>query len=1077
MRHLFFFNFILFVLLSSCRPVSSDLAQKFITLPETVAKPWCYWYWINDDISKEGITKDLLAMKEVGIGAVLIGNINPAGQDGKVPLFSEEWWECMVHAVNEGKRIGIDIGVFNGPGWSQSGGPWNTADKSMRYLICTESSVSGPEKVALKLPKPDSLFQDVRVLAFPSDIVMRKSLNPKFKSFPALVSSHNLGDGNLSTETLFSSKEKTYRIELEFSEIIEANSLFLYPAAPILANCSLYASINRVDSLITEFRFDRSNFNNIVGPIIKGPLALSLPSIRSSNFTLKLSNIQNGIDAFSEERTGLAEIVISEHAVLEKYIEKQLGKMFPTTQPEWNSYSWEEQVFSAKSSSIIKNNHIIDLSEKMMEDGTLNWDVPEGKWTILRFGMTPTGVKNHPASPQGTGFEVDKMDREKVRHQFNSFTGKLLKQIPDTSKTALKYVVTDSYEVGPQNWTDDYQEKFQEKFGYDPTPYLPVLTGRIVGSVTESERFLWDLRRAVADDIAIEYVGGFKSVTNEHNMKLWIENYGHWGFPSEFLKYGGQSDFVSGEFWNEGTLGNYECKAAASAAHIYGKQIVFAEGFTSAQGAFLRHPALLKARGDWSFTQGINHLVLHLYIHQPDDSRKPGVNAWFGTEFNRHNTWFKYASGWTDYLRRSQLLLQQGRYAADVCYFIGEDAPIMDGPQIPELPKGYSFDHVNAEIILTSMTVKDGCFILPNGMTYKLIILPPLKTMRPEVIKKLEELVKEGGVIYGPRPERSPSLENFPVCDEQVREYAAKLWGDIENDLVVRNYGKGKVFNGMDIEEVFKQIDLEKDVDLNCNHPVLWTHRILPEQDIYFITNQGDKKISFSPSFRVKSGKPQLWNPISGEIRLLNEFKRHEGRTEVPLKLLGNESYFVVFDKTSGSGNLQNRYKSNFPAHKEIAKLDGPWQVVFEDISEGSKQQVSFASLTDWKYNPDDRIKYFSGSAVYTKEFEMEEIDLDEIYFINLGEVQVISKVRLNGEDIGITWIKPHILNVKGMLKKGKNRIEIEVANLWRNRMIKEKSLPKNERTAWWLIDDILPKEKLHPSGLIGPVTIQCLVD
>lgn len=1075
MKYLIFFGFPFLVLFGSCSQDTGDLAQKFTTLPETVEQPWCYWYWINDDISKEGITKDLLAMKEAGIGTALVGNINPAGKDGNVPLFSDAWWECLVHAVNEAKRIGIDIGMFNSPGWSQSGGPWNTADKTMRYIVSSETKVKGPGKATVTLSQPDSLFQDIAVLAFPSVETGENPLTPKIGSSPGLPGVNRLADGDFSTGVLFAAEEKTYRFELSFPEEMEANSLFLYPLETISADCRLYARIAGKDSLVREFRFDRSNFRNLVGPMIKGPLALSLPGVKSSGFTLVLDHIRSTGPFSDSPVTGLAEIVISEDAVLEKYVEKQLGKMHPTALPEWNSYSWEEQPVPVDAGLMVNPEEIVDLSGNLQPDGTLEWNVPEGSWTILRFGMKPTGVKNHPAAPQGTGYEVDKMDSEKARSHFENFVGELLKRLPEDSKSALKYVVIDSYEVGSQNWTDGYAEKFIKKYGYDPIPYLPALTGRVVGGVAKSERFLWDLRRAVADDIAEEYVGGLKKISNEHHMKLWLENYGHWGFPSEFLKYGGQSDLVGGEFWNERS--GYECKAASSSAHIYGKPTVYSEAFTASQQAFLRHPALLKQRGDWSFTEGINHLVLHVYIHQPDDNRKPGVNAWFGTEFNRHNTWFKYASTWTDYIRRCQLMLQQGNYAADVCYFIGEDAPVMTGPQIPSLPEGYSFDYINAETILTRLTVQDGRFTLPGGMSYRIMILPPLKTMRPEVIKKLEELVKEGGIIYGPRPERSPSLKNYPECDREVEVYAEKLWGNGTDEPTSRDYGKGKVFDKMELEEVFSQISLEKDVVSVGDYPVLWTHRTTEGHEIYFITNQSEKEIAFDPSFRVKGKNPQLWDPVTGEVHVLNEFETVGNRTRVPLKLAAYQSYFVVFTEKPAADVAKKSYRSNFPEREVLTTLDGPWQVAFEDKEIGPQLSVTFPLLTDWSENQDENIRYYSGSAVYKKEFEIDEVEPGDALYLNLGNVQVVSRVKLNGEFIGGTWIKPHLLNTKGLLKKGKNSVEIEVANLWRNRLIKEKSLPENERKAWWLIDDIQPNEQLQPSGLLGPVTVERLKD
>jgi len=1079
MKYLIFV--ITFLIVNSCTAQTHNkLAEDFAKLPDTVGKPWCYWYWINDDISKEGITKDLIAIKEAGIGTVIIGNVNPAGVDGKVPLFSDKWWDAMVHAVVEGKRIGVDIGIFNCPGWSQSGGPWVGPGKAMRYLAYSETNLKGPAKVSLKLEKPTRYFQDTHVLAFPlisSEKNTIALMKPFLTSNPVITSLKNLFDGDTATCTSFDVGKTEYKIDISVNQEIEANSLLIYPATtPVKCDCQLFASIGGADSLISAFSFDRSNLSNKVGPIILGPLAISLPGVKSRKFTLAIKNVVSNV-----KKTGISEIVISEKAVVEKYIEKQLGKMHPSYTLEWNNYIWDEPRFACKPELIIEKARMLDISDKLEADGTLNWNVPEGNWTVMRVGMAPTGVQNHPSSPQGQGLEIDKMNSENVRYHFEQFAGKLLKKIPEESKPVLKYIVIDSYEVGSQNWTDGYDEKFKLRYGYDPSKCLPVISGRIVGSVTESERFLWDLRRSVADDIANEYVGGLKKIANEHNLKLWLENYGHWGYPSEFLKYGGQSDLVSGEFWNEGLLpkdtriiGDIECKAASSAAHIYAKPVVSSEAFTANQKAYLRHPALLKLRGDWSYTQGINHLVLHVYIHQPQDLRKPGVNAWFGTEFNRHNTWFKYASSWTDYLRRCQLLLQEGCYKADVCYFIGEDAPVMTGALIPELPGGYSFDFINAEVILNRLTVKDGRFVLPDGMSYKIMILPPLKTMRPEVISKIEELVKLGGTIYGSKPERSPSLKNYPACDAEVVNIAGKLWGSENKLQIINRYGKGKVIAGKELREVFEELGLTKDVELNGYYPVLWTHRSAPEREIYFLTNQSNMKLTLTPSFRIVGMTPQLWDPITGEVRILNEYKVIDGRTQVPLTLNSQQSYFIVFAK-SAFKSFENGYKNNFPEHNVLLKLDRPWKVNFVDKVIGPKEPVIFNSLNDWSEREEDDIKYYSGSAVYTTTFTMDQIEKDFDYYINLGDVQVMAKVKINDKNIGGTWTKPHILNTKGNLKKGENKIEIDIVNLWRNRMIKEKYLPVNERKSWWLIDDILPGEHLQPSGLLGPVFIESL--
>ncbi|MCD6597960.1 MAG: glycoside hydrolase family 2, partial [Bacteroidales bacterium] len=827
-----------------------NIQTGFVT-PHDTNNVWCYWYWINDDISKEGITRDLEAMKEVGIGAAFIGNINQTKVDGPVPILSEEWWDCMVHAVNEGKRIGVDIGTFNCPGWSMSGGPWVKSEMAMRHMVYSETNVKGPGKVQLQLIQPKEVFQDTYVLAFPALQAEKKKLsteNSKIEISPHINAATNLIDGDTSTVTFFNKDAREYTINIKSRESINARSIQLFPGKNgFNAGCELFALIDGEYKLIKSFMFERSNTSVNVGPDIYGPVSISLPETYSDAFNLVCKNEGRRW----KTNVGFSEITISEVPVLEHYVEKKLGKMFPSPLPKWNSYIWKDQSNIDASDLKINDAKVIDISNKMVVNGLLTWDVPTGEWTVMRFGMTPTGTTNSPSAPQGKGYEIDKANRKIARFHYENYVGELMKRIPKENRSALKYVIADSYEQGSQNWTDGFEQKFEAKFGYSPIKYLPVFAGRVVNSVEESNRFLWDLRRSIADAVAYEYVGGLRKISNENNLKLWLENYGHWGFPSEFLMYGGQSNLVAGEFWNEGTLGNIECKSGSSAAHIYGKPITSAEAFTASGKAFLRHPALLKKRGDWSFTEGINHFVLHLYIHQPDDNRVPGVNAWFSTEFNRHNTWFRQSKTWIEYLRRCQHLLQQGKYVADVCYFIGEDAPMMTGARNPELPDGYSYDYINAEVINNRLTVEEGKFVLPDGTSYSLMVLPPIKTMRPELLTKIEKLVAQGGVIFGQAPEKSPGLTNYPDCDRQVKELAEKLWGtEKENGSSIKKYGNGYVIDELDLKTSLETLGIPKDVNIDNDQPVLWTHRNMPGMEIYFLTNQSDKEINFSPSFR-----------------------------------------------------------------------------------------------------------------------------------------------------------------------------------------------------------------------------------
>lgn len=1030
---------------------------------------FCYWYWINDDISKDGITKDLEAMKKAGIGAAFIGNINPALQDGKVPMLSEDWWSHMVHAVNEGKRIGVDIGAFNCPGWSMSGGPWITADKAMRYLSYSETDLTGGKKLKVELLKPHEEFQDVCVLAFPKikqEAVFLNHSNARVTATPTLDNASRLLDGNKETAVAF--KEKEYVIHISAQKAITARSIQLLATKNnLIIDCELKALVDGEYVSIKEFNFDRRDFRGQVGPIPYGPLGISFLAIRSHEFKLICKNIRTAAarETVLKTPSGFCEIIISEAAVVENYLSKTLGRMHPTPQPDWNSYSWKTLPELADKQLTVAKDAVLDISEKMDETGRLAWEAPEGEWTVMRIGMTPTGVKNHPSAPQGCGYEVDKANRALVRYHFEQFIGELLQRIPEEKKSAFKYVIADSYEMGSQNWTDGFEQSFEERYGYNPKKYLPVFSGRVVGSVAESDRFLWDLRRAIADDVAYKYCGGLREIANENGLKLWLENYGHWGFPSEFLMYGGQTDLVSGEYWNEGTLGDIECKAASSAAHIYGKKTTSAECFTAKNRTYVRHPAMLKRRGDWSLTEGINHHVLHLYIQQPDDRRVPGVNAWFSTEFNRHNTWFSQGKAYFDYLRRAQHLLQQGNYVADVCYFIGEDAPIMTGATNPELPQGYAFDYINAEVIMNRLCVKDGAFILPDGMRYRLMVLPPLKTMRPELLKKLERLVAEGGIVYGQAPHSSPSLQNYPQCDEQVKSIAAELWA---GDKKVKPHGKGAVVDGLSLQETLDHFDIPKDVDVVDD--VLWTHRAMEGMDIYFLTNQSGKEIHVNPSFRVEGLTPQLWDAVTGEIRKINEYRIENGRTVIPLRMEADRSWFVVFTNMSND-RIDDGYTANSPDYKVVQTLDTEWNIDFEN-KKIAPTGFTTKKLTDWTKSDDDLLKYYSGTANYTTAFRYAKTDAKDV-FIDLGHVGVMATVTLNGKKVGTTWMAPYRLKITEAIKEGENRLEVNVVNVWRNRLTGDKKLTKDRRTTWLVVDRITPEEQLIPSGLFGEVTIQ----
>lgn len=1020
---------------SANHPSFASIEQGFRSIPDSV-QTGVYWYWISDNISKEGVARDLEAMKVAGINRAFIGNIGIDGIPyGDHKLLSSEWWEVLHAALKKATELNIEIGIFNSPGWSQSGGPWVKSSQAMRYLASSDTIVAGPGRMQLTLPSVGKDEQDVCVIAYPA---LDKPVAEKSWAI-------NKKSGQSSSSVLVFDKEATVR------------TLIYRVNTPFKTTAKLWVKKGGKEELLRQFVIDRSNPALNVGFVPYAPVVISLPETSASQFRLEMS----------EEGEAAGNVTLTSSPMMERYPEKSLAKMFQTPLPMWDDYLWEKQPAVSDASLMVSPDAIKNVTE-FSKNGVLDWEVPEGKWVIRRMAMLPTGVTNSPAAPEATGPEIDKMSKKHVAFHFDAFIGDILKRIPEADRKTFKVVVQDSYETGGQNWTDDMISVFKERYGYDPVPYLPVLEGTVVGNPDISDRFLWDLRRLIADRVSYDYVGGLRDVCHQHGLTTWLENYGHWGFPGEFLQYGGQSDEIAGEFWSEGSLGDIENRAASSCGHIYGKRRVWAESFTSGGPAFGRYPYQMKQRGDRFFTEGINSSLLHVYIHQPFEDREPGLDAWFGNEFNRKNTWFSQMDVFTGYLKRCNFMLQRGDYVADVAYFIGEDAPKMTGICTPELPAGYSFDYINGEVLLQRASVEDGRIVLPSGMKYRLLVLPQLETMRPEILQKIKELLQAGACVIGPAPKYSPSLSDYPAADRKVQALASELWGDQTES--VRTIGKGRLFMpATSLQPVLEALNVKPDMRVNSGTPVLFIHRATDEGDIYFISNQSETPVDINPSFRVDGKLPELWNPLTAEIRLLPEFTCADGVTTVPVRLEGFESSFIIFRKKGTPAKTTAR---NYPVKEVLATVSSPWQVDFEKGKRGPEEAVTFPALQDWTESTDPSIRYFSGKAIYTNRITLDKLPQKALY-LDLGKVMVMAKVKINGQYVGGVWTTPYRLPVGDFLRKGENLIEVEVVNNWRNRLIGDASLPEKERGTWTNVNPWNADSPLQSSGLIGPVEIQ----
>ena len=1039
------------------------IETDFITAADSIQTS-VYWYWLSGNVSKEGVVKDLEAMKKVGINRAFIGDIGLNDVPyGKVKFLSDEWWDILHTALKTATRLNIKIGLFNGPGWSQSGGPWVKPEQTMRYLTSSQIMVKGPLLYNKQLVKPDVNFQDVKVLAYPvpadydTDI---SALKPKLSSEQAIDSLSNLMDNNESTGVHFK-QDQRFSVDINTQTPYTVRSITISTLhRAVYFEGDIQVKINNAYVTVKHFTVDRRSPAMNFGFIPWAKAVVSIPATTAAGFRVLLTKISGN--------SGITELKFSSTSMIDSFMEKTLAKAWQTEDLTWNAYLWESQP-DERSKYMIDPEKVVDISRYMTADGTLNWKIPAGNWIIERTGMTPTNSHNAPATPEATGFETDKMSKEHISEHFDAYVGQVLKRIPPEDRKTFTVVVADSYETGSQNWTDLLISEFKKKYSYDPTPFIPVLRGKVVGSANLSDRFLWDLRRLIADDAAFNYVGGLREVSHKHGLTTWLEPYGYFGFPAEFLQYGGQSDEVAGEFWLDGRLGTLENRAASSAAHIYGKIKVSAESFTSAGATWRSYPASLKARGDRFFTDGINNTLLHVFIHQPENDPKPGISAWFGTEFNRGNTWFFDMDVFVKYLKRCNLMLQQGQYVADVAYFIGEDAPKLMGVTDPELPKGYSFDYINGDVIKGSLSVKNGKLTLPNGISYSILVLPKLNTIRPELLSKIKELVQNGAVVLGPKPERSPSLQGYPQADKQVKSMADELWGNINGSTnKVNHYGKGLVISGMDMQEVFDLIKVIPDLKIAKNDPVLFIHRQLRDGSVYFVSNQKNEPVNINAQFRVAGKKPELWDAVTGTIRDLPSFHQTATTTFLPIQLAANGSTFVIFRKDGTTGDTT---KSNYPVAEKGIDITASWSVSFNNKMGGPAKPVIFNTLTDWSQNSNDSIKYYSGAAHYRNTFKIKKIEKGASYIIDVGVARDIAKITINGIEMGGAWTPPYQLDITKALKQGDNQLEIRVVNTWVNRLLGDALLPADQRKTSALFGPDA-RVGLEPSGLLGPVKI-----
>jgi hypothetical protein len=850
-----------------------EMDQGFLH-PPLSARPRTLWMWMNGNVTSNGITLDLEAMQRAGLGGALIFNAGEFIPKGPVDYGSRGWLDLMTHAVSEAQRLGLELAMHNGPGWSSSGGPWITPETSMQQLVWSETRVTGQKNTTLNLPQPFTrlnYYRDVCVLAFPSlpgdERPFPELLASVTKGRGASVDKNLLTDGNLATGVAAGPQEP---LVFEFAEPFEARAVTVWPS-----------SGGAAVAFTLEASDDATNFHNVVrltppGPrsIGDSPLTESFDPVKARFF--RLTPVRSR-DVLEFELHSAARIAgwhykanFAHRAARNEAPPAAVAKQF-----------------------VVDPASVRDLTAQMDAQGRLTWNMPPGAWTILRLGHTARGQQNIAAPEAGVGLECDKLSAAGVEFHFQHGLQPLLEALGPLAGKSFTGLEVDSYEVGMQNWTKTFPDEFQKENGYDLRRYLPAMTGRVVGSAEASERFLWDVRRTQADLVANQYYGRLHDLCRQHNLQLYVEPYGAGPGPYDELQTGGRADVPMGEFWSRFPWDDTaSVKLAASAAHTYGRSIVAGESFTAdpVQSRWLEYPYALKPVGDLAFSLGLNQMFFHRFAHQPHPTAVPGMTMGpWGIHFDRTATWFAQSGVWLDYLARCQFLLRQGKFVADVLYFTGEGSPQMSKLLQPELPAGYNFDAADAEVLLGRARIQNGRIVLPDGANYRLLALPnDLRGMTPLLLRRLSALVGQGMILAGPRPAFSPSLRGYPAGDAEVRRLVAQIWD-----------GAGDhVFGARPLAEVLRQLDLKPDFEYSgaqADAALVWSHRRTGEADIYFVANRQRRSEDVIGTFRVDGRRPEFWRPETGEIENAAIYDSAEGRVRVPMHLDPAESVFVVF--------------------------------------------------------------------------------------------------------------------------------------------------------------------------------------
>ena len=1072
-------------------PLSSlpaDLEAQFRD-PPSQSRPRTWWHWTGGNVTKEGITRDLQWMKEIGLGGIQLFDVSldtPQVVDTRIEYMSPRWQDAFRHARDLANDLDLEFAIASSAGWSLTGGPWVPPADGMKKLVWS-NTVIGPNSSEMSgairlpaLPRTVGPYQAMeREASFGSQLQPVPETGDRIAvlAFPienhaAPAAFYTLGSQELPGELLTDGAfHESTSIDLAAAQgdgiladyghpqHIRSVSVFL----PGLERP--FAGIPYRGVLETE---TQSGWEKIVElPLSHVPTIRSFPEVQASKFRLRIVTVPQenseaagapGAEQFSfpDPAAGgtlqLAELALSGEPLVD-FASEKAGH---ATALDYAALSSDDD-----SSTGPALTDIADLSGLVGPDGSLDWEVPDDRnWRIIQFGWSLTGKTNHPTLPEATGLEVDKFDADAVRRYLTTYLDRVQQA---AGPIAIDALLTDSIEVGAATWTPGLEQEFLRRRGYSMRPYLPALAGFVIGSRAQTDRFLFDWRDTLAELLTDKHYATIADIARERGVTLYGEALeDKRPVLGDDLAMRSHADIPMAALWTWPEGGSPratmigDMKGAASVAHFYGKPLVAAESMTSINAPWAFAPRDLRKAIDLEFASGVNRTVIHTSVHQPLDDFRPGLSlAVFGQYFNRHETWAPMARAWIDYIARNSFLLQQGRNVADIAWFIGDEAPVTAqfARSVPAgLPQGRGYDFLNAEM-LGLLEVDGGYLRSPGGASYRALQLGGAPgTITMATLEHIGRIARAGIPVVGPRPSASPSL-----ADDQ-RAFA-RLVGEIWSLDNVRTSGSADTYlTGAGVDPDYTWNGGPGDSD------VLFTHRSSGKSDIYFVSNRQDRAIAGTAHLRATGRKPRFFDAVTGEVTELS-WKVHGQVTAVPLELAAGQSAFVVFEEPTAalSGDVPILMAEEFKA------LADPWTVSFAQQKD-APPALEMAALYPLNESVDPAVRYFSGIATYRSEFALDDVPQGRI-FIDLGTVADVAAVKVNGQDIGTTWFAPDRLDVSDALVPGINRIEIEVANLWVNRLIGDRQPGADPvtQTATMTYNADAP---LRPSGLIGPVRL-----